>query len=62
MNTHMLTGILFLATTIFVATAIFFAIGKKSTRNDVRVIVFLALACASFVGLLINEFGLMGAR
>lgn len=53
----MIAGILFFATTIFIATAIFFAIGKKSTRNDIRVIVFLALACISFVGLLVNHFG-----
>lgn len=58
----MLTGILFLATAIFISTAVFFAIGKKSTRNDAKVLIFLALGGVSFVALLINEFGLMGVR
>ena len=54
---NMMIGILFIATTIFIATSVFFAIGKKSTRNDIMVIIFLALACVSFVALLVNYFG-----
>ena len=58
----MLTGILFLATAFFAATSVFFTTKKKSTQNDTKVIIFLALTCASFVALLVNEFGLVGGK
>ena len=59
----MLSGILFLSTAIFVLMATFFATMKPPTsKNNTKILMFLVLACASFVTLLVSEFGLVGVK